>query len=112
MLGSCKATTLFAVSLLLSVSAQATYINVFNLKGESGFGAEFRTDATLTDMLNNANQIATFAPVGGNQASIVGSAGDLVAFSVSEPTTFALLGLGLIELARQRKHKERSTATT
>jgi hypothetical protein len=54
-----------------------TYWNLFNVEGESGIGADFRTYASLTDMLNNVNPIGSFAPLGGGQSRIVGSGADL-----------------------------------
>jgi len=56
--------------------AHATYLNVFNIEGESDISADFVTYATLSDMLLDQNRLGVFTPGGVAGENIIGSATD------------------------------------
>jgi len=68
--------SILAISMLIGLPAHATYFNLFNADGSAGPAADFRTYATLQDMLMGTNHTGSFAPVGGLQAHLVGSGSD------------------------------------
>ncbi|WP_186301435.1 PEP-CTERM sorting domain-containing protein [Denitromonas halophila] len=71
-------TGISAQNVVGSGSDGATYWNLFNLEGESGFDAIYVTYGTLIDMLTDSNRTGSFVPntTGASAENVVGSGSD------------------------------------
>ena len=96
-----------ALLALLVSTAEADYINVFNIEGESSVSAQFVTYSSLGDMLLDTNRLSVFTPTSGAGENIVGSGASVTSSpgggSVPEPSAWGLFVLGLVALRSVRR---------
>jgi len=98
-----------------SGSDGTTYWNLFNIEGENSLSAGFITYATLIDMLNDTNRVVFAQPNGyaagqnvvGSGATVMAMTGPGPVTTVPEPEALWLLGLGLVALSFQARHRVR-----